>query len=74
MSKFTGLFKDSDDNGKLSTTRVIFLCWSVVVLIFWTCLSWKNRDLQEIPASVVTVLGLLAGGKTIQKFGEMRVK
>ena len=41
-------------SGKLSATRIVFLGWG----------------LAAIPASVATIMGLLAGGKTIQKFRE----
>ena len=43
-------------SGKLSATRIVFLGWG----------------LAAIPASVATIMGLLAGGKTIQKFREGR--
>ncbi len=69
MSTFMGLFKESE-SGKLSAARVIFLLWSLGVFAIWIWFSVGARELQPVPSSVVTILGLLAGGKTIQKFRE----
>ena len=71
MSTFTGLFKEKNSvDGKLSTARVIFLLWSLGVFGIWFYLSVRAGQLQPVPSSIVTILGLLAGGKTIQKFFE----
>lgn len=59
-----------DPGLKLSATRVVFIIWCAVVLLIWTLVSITSWQLAEIPQSVVTVLGLLAGVKATQRFTE----
>jgi len=56
----------------LSASRLLLLLWGVGVLIVWaiTSLTTTPRVLAAIPESVVTVLGIVVGGKTVQRFGE----
>ena len=49
----SGFIRDGK-SGKLSATRIVFICWGLAAIL----------------ASVATIMGLLAGGKTIQKFRE----
>jgi xanthosine utilization system XapX-like protein len=60
----------SERTGKLSASRLLLLLWGVGVLVVWVINSLLTRQLQAIPESVVTILGILVGGKTVQRFGE----
>ncbi len=53
-----------------SATRLGFLLWVVGALVVWIYASWRAVALQPVPESVVTILGLLAGGKVVQRYGE----
>ncbi len=68
MSKSTGFLQD--DNGNLSSMRLAFLLWVVGVLVIWGVASLKAGELKIIPDSVTTIVGVLMGGKVMQKFGE----
>jgi|GEM_PF-2566348 len=68
MSKTTGFLQD--DNGNLSSMRLAFLLWVVGVLAIWGVASLKAGELKIIPDSVTTIIGVLMGGKVMQKFGE----
>ncbi|MEN8183703.1 MAG: hypothetical protein ABFS46_14335 [Myxococcota bacterium] len=57
-------------SGKLSASRLLLLTWGIGVLLVWTVGSSTAGELLPIPESVVTVLGILVGGKTVQRFGE----
>jgi len=57
-------------SGKLSSTRLVFVFWGLGSLIAWLAVSYNSRSLVEFPQSVITLLGLLVGGKAIQRFGE----
>ncbi len=58
---------------KIDAMRIAFLFWSVLVFFVWAFATYRHSwVLQPIPDSVVTVLGLLAGGKAVQRFGEKR--
>jgi hypothetical protein len=59
-----------EDNGGLSSTRLAFLLWVVGVLVVWIVGSLKAGELQSIDNSIITILGILMGGKVVQKFGE----
>jgi hypothetical protein len=68
MNKTTGFLQD--DNGNLSSMRLAFLLWVVGVLLIWGIASLKAGELKIIPDSVTTIVGVLMGGKVMQKFGE----
>lgn len=53
-----------------SATRLGFLLWVIGVLVVWVYASWQVAALQSVPESVVTILGLLATGKVVQRYGE----
>lgn len=57
-----------DKNGKQSSVRVTMLVWFSVVLASWLWVSYSNNELQEIPQSVVYILGILILGKSAQSF------
>jgi hypothetical protein len=62
--------EDKGSGNKLSATRLALLLWSVGVVGIWGFVSWRTNTLQTIPESVVTIFGLLLGGKAVQRFGE----
>ena len=55
---------------KLSSIRLVLVVWASGVLAVWAVVSIVAKQIQEIPQSVVTVLGLALGGKAVQRFGE----
>ena len=55
---------------KLSASRLLLLLWGVGVLVTWIIASVMGDELEDIPNSVVTILGILISGKTVQRFGE----
>lgn len=56
--------------GKLSSMRLLMGVWGLGLFAVWALISWRAGDLLAIPESVVTVFGLVIGGKAVQKFGE----
>jgi len=58
---------------RLSATRLAFLLWVVGVLIVWMADSFRQGQLAPIDSSIVTLIGILMGGKALQRFGEKRV-
>jgi hypothetical protein len=63
-----GFMKDKD--GKPSSSRLLILMCGLGVFAIWAVSSLKSSTLQSIPDSVITILGVLVGGKTLQRFGE----
>lgn len=63
-----GFMKDKE--GKPSSSRLLILMWGLGVFAIWAVSSLKSSTLQSIPDSVITILGVLVGGKTLQRFGE----
>ena len=63
-----------EDNGNFSSSRLGFLLWVIGVLAVWVIDSLKcpSCTLATIPDSVITIVGILMGGKVVQKFGENR--
>jgi len=53
-----------------SATRLAFLLWAVGVLVVWMADSISQGQLAPIDYSIVTMIGILMGGKTLQRFGE----
>ena len=60
----------TDPGGKLSASRLLLFLWGVGVLLVWSINSLMTQQLQAIPESVVTILGILVAGKTVQRFAE----
>lgn len=60
----------SEDNGNLSTIRLLTVVWFLIVLMAWVLLSFYKGEFLNIPESIITILSLLVAGKVIQKFGE----
>jgi len=63
-------FLEDKKAGQLSAMRLAFLLWAIGVLAVWAYASISAGELRGIPESVVTILGLLAGGKVVQRYGE----
>jgi hypothetical protein len=61
-----------EDDGKWSATRLALLLWVVGVLMIWGYSSMRAGQMQEVPETVVTVIGILTTGKVVQRFGETR--
>ena len=59
-----------DNNGGFSAMRLSLLIWILGVLVVWVRVSWHNGVLQAIPDPIVAILGILVGGKSVQRFGE----
>ena len=59
-----------DGNGTLSATRLGFLLWVIGVLVIWIVDSLNSTPmaLQKIDQSVLTLIGILMGGKAVQSF------
>jgi len=55
---------------EFSAMRLAFLLWSLVLLVIWAIVSYRTNALQDIPESVVTILGILITGKVVQRYGE----
>jgi hypothetical protein len=67
----TGVFSFvREKNGKISSSRILFLLWGGGVFGVWCFLSIANRTIEPIPESVVTFLGIMAGSKVVQRIGE----
>ena len=56
--------------GKLSAIRLVFIVWALVVLAVWAIQSLRGDGLADIPTPVITILGMLLGGKVVQRFAE----
>ena len=63
-------FIQENESGKVSASRLLLLIWGVGIFGVWAMGSCQAKMLLDIPDSVVTVLGLLGLGKTVQRFGE----
>jgi hypothetical protein len=65
-----------EDNGKRSVTRLVLLLWAIGMLAVWVVGSFHHiyfglgEGLLELPASTITLLGLLIAGKVVQKHEE----
>lgn len=67
-SLLDGFIKEKD--GKPSSSRLLILTWGLGTFLVWAFSSIKGEALQAVPDSVITILGVLIAGKTIQRFGE----
>lgn len=56
-----------ENSGELSTMRSITLIWFVGTLLTWIVLSIYNVQLMPIPESILALLGVLIGGKVVQR-------
>lgn len=56
--------------GGFSATRLVFIIWSLGALLMWMVMSFYKGTLQPVDPAVATILGILMGGKTLQRFAE----
>mgnify|MGYP006871772814 CR=1 FL=1 len=56
------------DSGKVGSVRVAFLTTLFVVLANWSCINYKQGDLQAIPESVIVLVLGLGGFKAYQGY------
>ncbi|NJN31334.1 MAG: hypothetical protein HC824_13595 [Synechococcales cyanobacterium RM1_1_8] len=59
-----------EENGKLSSSRLLLMVWGGGVFVIWAISSLMSQSLQAIPDSVITIVGICVGAKTVQRFGE----
>ena len=61
-----------EDNGGLSSTRLLFLVWGLGGFIVWTLLSLRMAPpaFAILPWEYIGVVLSLGGVKVVQKFGE----
>lgn len=61
-----------EDNGNLSSTRLLFVLWGVGGFIAWVAMSLKSSPIMFIPLpwEYIGVVLSLGGVKVVQKFGE----
>jgi len=60
----------SEDNGNLSSQRLVFLLANLCIWSVWTISSMKSGQLQPISPELLIGLGITQIGKVAQKFGE----
>lgn len=63
-------FLEDKKTGQFSATRLALLLWVTGVFVVWAYASVSAMELEAVPDSVVTILGLLLGGKVVQRYGE----
>lgn len=68
MNKFGEMFEEKC--GKVSAMRVAMFVYLVPLVFSWTFVSISENELQSLDNSLITGLGLLIGGKSIQHFSE----
>jgi hypothetical protein len=59
-----------EKNGKISSSRILFVLWGGGVFVVWCILSIANQTIEPISESIVTLLGIMAGSKVVQRIGE----
>lgn len=59
-----------EDNGALSSTRLLFLIWGVGGFINWIVLSLRSSAMQNLSWEYIGLLLSLGAVKVVQKFGE----
>lgn len=59
-----------EDNGNLSSNRLVFVLFGMVVLAVWAYASVLAKVPMTLPDSIVNTLLGLAASKTIQKLFE----
>ena len=63
-------FLQDKKTNTLSAMRLALFWWVFGVSLIWGYVSIRTLELQPIPESVVAILGLLLGGKVVQRFAE----
>jgi hypothetical protein len=62
-------FQDKKNN-QLSAVRLGYLLWIFGAFFVWAVVSIRTSTLPAVPESVLTLAGILTGGKVVQRFGE----
>ncbi len=70
MNKIKETFQDKC--GKTSAIRVALFVYLVPLIFTWTFISISVGQIQPLDNTLVTGLGLLVGGKSIQHFSEQK--
>ena len=68
------IIRNNVDFDQKSLTRTLLFLGSLAVLILWVVESWSAKELADIPETVVTVLGLLAGGDSTRAYLQLKSK
>ena len=61
-----------DEKGMFSSTRLVFLIWSIGMLACWIIISIGQQKFADIPDNAMWILLSLMTGKAVQKFGESK--
>lgn len=64
----------SDGSDGISTMRVLLTLWTLGVMAAWLMAALGTHTIPDIPSGVLTLTGMLVGGKVIQRFGEEPAK
>ena len=67
-NRFFEFFEET--SGMLSANRGMFIYCSFAVVSAWLIISLVKMVMQEIPWSVIVIIGTFMTGKVIQKFAE----
>jgi hypothetical protein len=59
-----------DDNGGTSSMRFVFIACVLIIFFVWAFLCIKNNMLYSFEMKDLGVIGVLIGGKEVQKFLE----
>lgn len=59
-----------DGDGAFSSNRLVYLGWSMVLLIMVSYLTFKNGEFPKIESSLVLLYGTVVTGKIVQSFSE----
>lgn len=59
-----------DNSGGLSSCRVVMLVWTMALFGTWVTVAYKTKSLPDVPTGVLTLTGMILGGKVVQRFGE----
>jgi len=68
MEKLKEFFQET--SGCFSSARLIYIVWALGLFVTWALVSVKTGTMPELPESTIVILGLVAGGKVVQRFGE----
>jgi hypothetical protein len=64
--RFIDIFCNPD--GQLSSMRLCFVWFTFIISLGWLILSLQSSMLLDLPKSLIYVIIVLAGGKSLQSF------
>ena len=70
MNKWLEMFEE--DNGGLSSVRVIMMFWNLAVGLVWMILSIRAGVMQPLDGGILVALGIANSAKVVQKFTEAK--